>query len=132
MGLNEVYTLAAAFITSCPSSNVALPVKAFPTFAAVQGLPTAPGISFEFKAPAASTSGPLFVTFLSGLSLTSVPATLANGKITTTIPATAMGQTYAVLTNSNVTTALADSQVIAGPAVLEVTPPSPTYDTSIL
>jgi len=31
LGLSEVYTLAAVFITSCPSSNPTLPVKAFPT-----------------------------------------------------------------------------------------------------
>lgn len=29
--IDEVYTLAAAFITSCPSSNPKLLVKAFPT-----------------------------------------------------------------------------------------------------
>lgn len=29
--LDEVYTLAAPFIVSCPTSNVKLPVKAFPT-----------------------------------------------------------------------------------------------------
>lgn len=29
--LNEVYSLASPFITSCPKDNPALPVKAFPT-----------------------------------------------------------------------------------------------------
>jgi len=31
LSLNEVYTLASPFIVSCPTSNVKLPVKAFPT-----------------------------------------------------------------------------------------------------
>ena len=31
LGVNEVYTIAAQFIQSCPASNPALPVKAFPT-----------------------------------------------------------------------------------------------------
>lgn len=30
LSLNEVYTLASPFIVSCPTSNVKLPVKAFP------------------------------------------------------------------------------------------------------
>ena len=33
LSLNEVYTLASPFIVSCPTSNVKLPVKAFPTLA---------------------------------------------------------------------------------------------------
>jgi hypothetical protein len=45
---NAVYTLAAAFITSCPASNAPLPFKAFPGFTAVQGQQTAPGMSFLF------------------------------------------------------------------------------------
>jgi hypothetical protein len=31
---NEVFSLASGFITSCPESNPALPVKAFPALAA--------------------------------------------------------------------------------------------------
>lgn len=30
LSINEVYSLASQFITSCPESNPALPVKAFP------------------------------------------------------------------------------------------------------
>lgn len=33
LSYNEVYTLAAPFIKSCPSDNPPLPVKAFPTLA---------------------------------------------------------------------------------------------------
>jgi len=130
LGLNEVYTLAAAFITSCPSSNAALPVMAFPTLAAIQGQPTAPGISFTFMAPSPAPAGTFFVTFINGLSIVSMPATTADGIISTTIPTVVSGQTYAVLTSANVTTALTDAVVLAGPAILEVTPPSPQFDTS--
>jgi len=132
LGVNPVYTLAAAFIKSCPKSNAALPVKAFPALTAVQGQPTAPGISFQFMAPEQAPTGQFFVTFISGLATTSMPATLEGGRITTTIAPTSEGQTYAILTNANVTSALTDAQVIAGPAILEVTPNSPTFDTSIL
>jgi hypothetical protein len=33
LDLSEVYSIAAAFITSCPSTNPTLPVKAFPSLA---------------------------------------------------------------------------------------------------
>jgi hypothetical protein len=33
LGINEVWTIASQFIKSCPASNPALPVKAFPTLA---------------------------------------------------------------------------------------------------
>ncbi|MCJ1359641.1 MAG: hypothetical protein MMC33_009643 [Icmadophila ericetorum] len=130
LGLNEVFTLAASFIVSCPSTNAALPVKAFPALTATQGEPTSIGITFTFTT-ATPPSGTFFVTFFSGLSTTSVPATYANGVITTTIPDTASGQTYAVLTSTNVTGTLSDADVLAGPAILEVTPSSPTFTLSI-
>jgi len=34
LDFSEVYSLAAPFITKCPSTNPALPVKAFPTLSA--------------------------------------------------------------------------------------------------
>ena len=131
LGINEVYTLAAAFITSCPDTNAKLPVMAFPTFTETTGQPVAPGveISFMTKDP---PSGSSFVTFLSGLTMTSVPAMVMGNTIKAVVPATAAGQSYAVLTKSNVTAMLTDDLVIAGPAVVEVTPPSPAYDPTIL
>jgi hypothetical protein len=129
LGIDPVYTLAAAFIKSCPSTNVALPVKAFPALTPKQGQPTAPGISFKFASPSPAPTGTFFVTFYSGLVVASMPATLDGDWISTNIPLTAMGQSYAILTNANITGTLTDSQVIAGPAILEVTPDAPTYET---
>ena len=119
LGLNEVYTLAAAFITSCPSSNTALPVKAFPTLTATQGIPAAPGISFTFSVTGSLPSG-FFVTFVNGLEIISVTPTMQGSLIAATIPTTVSGQTYVVLTNSNVTTTLQDANVLFGPAIIEV------------
>lgn len=128
---NPVYTLAASFITSCPSSNMALPFMAFPSLTAVQGTPTSPGLEFEFSMMSAPPANS-FVTFVSGLNVVSMPMSSVSGNtFMAMVPSMAEGQTYALLTNANIT-ALADSAIIAGPAVLEVTPPSPTYDTSIL
>ncbi|MCJ1309023.1 hypothetical protein MMC25_002678 [Agyrium rufum] len=129
LGLNEVYTLAAAFITSCPSTNAPLPVKAFPGLTATQGIPTSEGIPFTFSVGDAMVPGDFFVTFVSGLSTTSVAPTVSGSTISALVPATAMGQTYVLLTSTN-TTAIADSDVLFGPAIIEVTPPSPTFDVS--
>lgn len=124
LGLNEVFTLAAAFIKSCPKTNPALPVKAFPALTAAGGQRMTPGTSFRFTTKD-QQKGKLFVTFVSGLSVTSVPAVVRGKEIHANIPKTAMGQTYAILTNKEVTK-LTDDVVVAGPAILEVPPPSPT------
>lgn len=131
LGLNPVYTLAAAFIKSCPSSNPPLPVKAFPTLTATQGIPAAEGIPFTFTANGTLPST-FFVTFCSGLDTTSVPATLTGDMISAVIPPTAMGQSYAFITNAEVAAnaTLMDSMILFGPAIVEVTPPSPTYDVN--
>ena len=129
LGINEVYTLAAAFITACPASNPPLPVMAFPMLAVGSGMPTSPGADVWFTSPA-NVASDAFVTFVSGLSMTSVPAMVMDGHISAVVPDTAMGQTYAIVTNKNVTDMLTDDLVVAGPAIIEVTPPSPTFDTN--
>lgn len=129
LGLNPVYTLAAAFIKSCPSTNAALPVKAFPTLTATQGIPAAAGITFTFSVKGALPSS-FFVAFVSGLSTTTVVPTVKGGMISAVIPATAMGQTYVFLTNASTNTSLTDSMILYGPAIVEVTPPAPTFDLS--
>jgi hypothetical protein len=40
LSLNQVFSLASGFITSCPESNPALPVKAFPALAVDSNSPT--------------------------------------------------------------------------------------------
>ena len=129
LGLNPVYSLAAPFITSCPSTNVALPVKAFPALTAKQGEPTSEGITFAFSVDGTLPST-YFVTWVSGLDTTSVVPTEGEGIITAVVPTTAMGQSYAFITSTNVTSMLMDSMVLYGPAIVEVTPPSPTFDIS--
>ncbi|KAL1983003.1 hypothetical protein VTN96DRAFT_618 [Rasamsonia emersonii] len=82
----------------------------------------------------------IFVTFISGLSVVSVPGEIVNGNsngsaaaVAATIPAQAQGQTFALLTRTAVNgSALDDSAVIAGPAIMEVTPSPPTIDFGLL
>ena len=129
LGLNPVFTLAAAFIKSCPTTNVALPVKAFPTLTATQGIPAAPGITFTFSVKGTLPST-FFVVFVSGLDTTSVMPTMQGDMIAATIPATAMGQTYVFLSNAKTNGSITDAQILYGPAIIEVTPPAPTFDLS--
>lgn len=129
LGLNPVYTLAAAFIKSCPSTNAALPVMAFPTLTATQGIPAAEGITFTFSVKG-TLPATFFVVFVSGLSTTSVVPIMAGGMIEAVIPATAMGQTYVFISKAATNTTLNDTMILYGPAVIEVTPPAPTFDLS--
>ncbi|KAJ3745081.1 ferritin-like domain-containing protein [Lentinula detonsa] len=107
LGLSTVYTLASQFITSCPSSNPSLPVKAFPalTFANAS-----PGEAADVTADGVSTEGQ-YIAFFSGLSTTFVQ--VQNGQVI--VPnATSL---YAVLTSSNATAD--DFTITAGVAVLQ-------------
>ena len=71
-----------------------------------------------------------FLTFVSGLDTVSVPATVNGAMLSGMIPAVSQGQTYVFVTKENVTAAVQDSQILFGPAIIEVTPPSPTFDIS--
>eukprot|EP00914_Ancora_sagittata_P002143 GHVO01004864.1.p1 GENE.GHVO01004864.1~~GHVO01004864.1.p1 ORF type:complete len:138 (+),score=17.95 GHVO01004864.1:203-616(+) len=108
LSLNEVFSLAAPFITSCPSTNPTLPVKAFPALTLTDAKP---GQSAEVSSKSGSTDG-MFVAFYSGLSQTFVA--VEDGKVA--VPGDLLGTVYAVLTNSNSTAS--DSTIQAGPAIL--------------
>ena len=114
---NLVFTLASAFISSCPSSNPPLPFKAFPSLSLSSTGPLAAGstITVQTKAP---LSGTLSAAFLALGGPQFQPITQTDGGFTTTIPKNYFGQTYMIVTNSqgNIT----DSSVVAGPLLLEV------------
>lgn len=135
LGLNAVYTLAAAFIKSCPASNAALPVKAFPALAVNQGQPAAPSIDITFRVLVGTVDKEdvKYVCFVNGLDTIYVPISQAAGQlVTATIPATVSGQTYAFLAKDKKEGPIADDNIVYGPAIFEVTPPSPLFDISYL
>lgn len=125
-----IFTLASAFVASCPSTNMALPFTAFPTLTSLQTAPIAPNATamFSVNGPVAE---PFFVTFVSGIDTISVAGTSANGMLTAQIPAKTQGQTYVFVTKDSATGAIQDNQVQFGPAILEVTPDAPTFDLTI-
>lgn len=114
LGFSEVYTIAAAFITSCPSSNAALPVVAFPSLT-ISGASTSGGnIQLTYKD---TTTTQKYMILYSGLTVLSVPI---NADMTATLPAGVMGIAYALVSSTSNTTAVSDSNVIAGPAILDL------------
>ncbi|KAL0950675.1 hypothetical protein HGRIS_007459 [Hohenbuehelia grisea] len=115
LGLNEVYTLAASFITSCPSSNPALPVKAFPALALQPAAPK-PGqrTTLKFDVSGVDKSTKLYAAFYTGLDKKF--AEIQNNQVT--VPAGLEGNVYAVVSKSS-GPALTDEDVVAGPAILQ-------------
>ncbi|KAF9528810.1 ferritin-like domain-containing protein [Crepidotus variabilis] len=107
LGFNEVYTLAAPFITSCPDSNPKLPVTAFPDLTVANAAP-GQAAAVTSKADKAASH----IAFFSGLDQIFVP--INNGQVM--IPQGLKGQIYAVATTS--ATAATDDVIVAGPAIL--------------
>lgn len=137
-----MFTLAASFIVSCPASNAALPFTPFPALAynattcsskrdddwygqhGSCGPPSA-GDNILLTAAGTIPQGS-YVTFISGLAIVSLQGDISGNTVTVTIPDVAMGQTYVLITNSDVEGTLMDSAVLFGPAIVEVMPPAPT------
>ncbi|KAF8293577.1 hypothetical protein DL93DRAFT_2174066 [Clavulina sp. PMI_390] len=111
LSLNAIYTLAAGFITSCPSTNPTLPLTPFPT---LTGSPSnaKPGttVSYSWKG-SSNSSATYYAIYYSGL--TSQAVQLSGGKAK--VPAGLMGTYYTVIStaSSNVT----DSNTVAGPLI---------------
>lgn len=124
LDFDEVYTLAAPFITSCPQSNGMLPVKAFPMLMLDAGninVETNSSISLNLKQPITppATSTAWYAAWVSVTGPTFVPASLeGNNKFTTTVPSGFHGQSYVVITNS--CEKVTDDTIVAGPAIVEV------------
>lgn len=150
LGPNAVFSIASAFITSCPEDNFKLPFTAYAnSLTLTSGSPTALGASVNLK-PKTMPSGDFFATFVSGLMVLPVSIThdAATGGIIAPVPEGAEGQSYVFLTKDN-SGNLTDSNIIAGkyihfsrnyqtptntfigPAIVEVTPGSPTFSLEI-
>lgn len=130
MGINATYSIASGFITSCPSTNMALPVAAYPALAYNSGSPTASGAMIDLE-PKTMPSGDFFVTFISGLMILPVKPTMTyDGMIMAMVPEGVEGQSYVFLTSDD-SGYVNDTNILAGPAILEATPSSPTFNLTI-
>lgn len=111
MSFSEVYSIASAFIVSCPSTNPTLPVKAFPAVTFSGQTPT-PGKALKFDSAASSWKN---AVFFSGLNTTSVA--IENGKVVIPDSLRPMGTAYLVITSDD--NAPTDNNTVAGPAILQ-------------
>lgn len=125
LSIDEVYTLAAAFITSCPASNTKLPVKAFPTLTLdpATTMPVKAGsvvtlLTPDYTLKAASGEATIYAAFIAVTGPTFVVATPVAGGFSVTIPKGFNGQSYVVLTGCN--ESVTDDTTAAGPAIIEV------------
>ncbi|KAH7925914.1 hypothetical protein BV22DRAFT_1128591 [Leucogyrophana mollusca] len=111
LDLNQIYTLASSVITSCPSSNPALPVKAFPALEFPPASSPGSFVQVSFHRPLPPLL--LYVAFVSGLETKIVPLAPLNS---VKIPDDLEGVVYAVITSDPFK--LSDDVTIAGPAFL--------------
>lgn len=130
---NSIFTVASAFIASCPPANPPLPFQSFASLVPTQANPNSIDTVTTFTFGGGVTIPQnFFITFVSGLEVISVAGTNAGGVLSATIPKIAQGQTYAFVTNSDMSGAFVESAVLAGPAILEVTPTAPQFDLTLL
>lgn len=122
LDFNEVYTLAAPFITSCPSTNGQLPVMAFPTLTMSAMSNVTAGSMVQLTAGSGaniSDTSNLYAAFITVTGPVWAPLTSSgNSMFTATIPQGVAGQSYVVLTMGNTTAT--DDNIVAGPAIVEV------------
>lgn len=123
LDFDEVYSLAAPFIVSCPSTNPALPVKAFPGLT-VDGYKIPQGTNATFHVAAGTTlpAGQLYMAYALVTGPVFEPVTVgSDNTIYATIPtgvAGPAGESFAILTTNG--TAVTDDNTVAGPAAVSI------------
>ncbi|KAI4721823.1 Ferritin/ribonucleotide reductase [Aureobasidium sp. EXF-10727] len=125
LDFDQVYSLAAPFIKSCPASNPTLPVKAFPSLSVGKDvqMPIMQGqtIEFDLAADMQVPAGPLFVAFPLATGTMFSSAVVKDCKIYARIPVSVYGpagESFAILTTND--TVVNDDNTVAGPAVVEI------------
>ncbi|ORY09219.1 ferritin-like domain-domain-containing protein [Clohesyomyces aquaticus] len=124
LDFNEVYTLAAPFITSCPESNGKLPVKAFPMLAldpSITKVETNATITLDTKDDESNYGKhEFYAAWISVTGPTYVPAKWCGdkNKFETMVPPGFHGQSYVLITGTK--DCMTDDCVVAGPAIVEV------------
>lgn len=88
----------------------------------------AAGSKVSFTAASSVPAGS-FITFVSGLTITSVAGTINGNSISAAIPSTIEGgQTYVFVSNAKQEKTFSGTAVLFGPAIIEVTPAAPSID----
>jgi len=117
---NEVFSLAAPMIVSCPSSNPTfLPLKAFPALTVTNSgngtILTGSKITVQAKL---DWTGPVYAAFVGSTGPVLAEIESNNGSYTVTIPANVHGQSYLLLTKHK--KRVNDDTIVAGPAIVMI------------
>lgn len=112
LGFSQVYSIAGAFITSCPSTNPTLPVTAFPNLTLKESSYKA-GDKVTLVFPTTGQSENLII--YSGLM--SYVAPIASDE-TVTIPANLEGTAYGIVTTASDAASVTDANTVAGPIIM--------------
>jgi hypothetical protein len=118
---NEVYTVASPFIVSCPSSNGALPVKAFPalTMSDMSAVVTGSKVNLMAGSGFDMSATDIMAAFITVTGPVWAPLeSMGEAKFTVTVPEGVAGQSYVVLVKGN--NMATDDNIVAGPAIVEV------------
>ncbi|KAJ5261081.1 ferritin-like domain-containing protein [Penicillium angulare] len=119
LDFDEVYTVASPFIVSCPNSNPALPVKAFPSLTSTSLGTLLPGSKVSLATGEGfMAKGTVYAAFITVTGPIWAIVTPSDAGYSVTIPRGVAGQSYVVLTSSN--DKVSDDNIIAGPAILEI------------
>merc|ERR1712000_257964 len=113
LDFNQVFTLAAPFIKSCPADSPALPFKAFPSVTVNTKGPYKCKETISVEVP--KSSGTVYAAFVDATNTQFQDITKSGGKVT--IPEGIAGQSYLILTSGP---SVKDSATIAGPAIIFV------------
>jgi len=115
LGFSAVYSLASPFITSCPSSNPALPVMPLPALSISNASPWAGStLALTFSNP--NNVSPLYAAFYDGLEV--IFASI-DGSGNTVVPSGLQGTVYVGVVSSN-QMPLTDSQMVTGLAIMQL------------
>lgn len=119
--MNQVYTLAASFITSCPSDNPHVAATAYPSLAisGTAAVGKAVKLSFTIPGGSANLGKPLSVAFIAGNGIHFAPL---SGKSEVVIPDGLVGTVFVVVTNDK--GKVTDGTTVAGPAIMMLSYPS--------
>lgn len=126
LGFNQVFSLAAPFIVSCPESNPPLPVKAFPALALTTTDEIRTGSTITFSSSGYSVAQPqggnipVYLAWIAvtGPTFTEVTVSSDGTSFTSTVPEGFHGQSYAILTTCS--DKVSDDTTIAGPLLVEI------------
>lgn len=124
LSVNQVYTLAAPFIKSCPTTNPPLPVKAFPALTLATPGSIKANSTIVLQTSGYVLAGPsvmdtaLYGAFITVTGSIFVNATRVPGGYSLVVPPGINGQSYVVLTACN--ERVSDVTIAAGPAIVEI------------